>query len=347
MQKNVTIADIARETGVSTATVSYILNGKKSISSKTKEKVFAAIEKLDYVPSINARSLSTRDSFHIGVFIPQTEPGGSLMFENMFYGEILSAIEYEARTQGYHIFISGRGVDESCFYLARRRNLDGIIAIGVYQDEGFLSIEDSGVPLVLVDSYCNESPHNAVRIDDHYGGYLAARFLLDRGHRNIAFFSGRQRDNGVMQKRFEGYRQALAEQGAPFRQEFVFSQNVDFDDGVMLARKLIGTHIPVSAVSAAADVLAIGAAKAFSDAGLRIPQDISIIGFDDLRITQYITPGLTTVRQEIALKGKKAVEMLIENIRQPASQKRTEILPLTVVERESVRTLEGSNQEGL
>jgi LacI family transcriptional regulator len=345
MSRNVTISDIAKETGVSTATVSYVLNGKKSISGKTKEKVFAAIEKLDYVPNISARSLTTRDSLLIGVFVPQTEPGNNLMFENAFYGEILSAIEYEARLNGYHLFISGTGIGEDYLSLTRKRSLDGIIAIGVYPDKVFLEIEKSNIPLVLVDSYGDGNSHNAVRINDSDGSYLATSYLLGKGHRDIALFSGLLRDNGVMQKRFTGFAQALQEHGLPLRSEYVFSKNVDFEDGVELARRLLDSGLPVTAVTAAADVLAIGAIKAFASAGVRVPEDISVIGFDDLRITRYISPGLTTVHQPISLKGKKAVELLMQQIKNPELPKRTEVLPLSIVERGSVRTLDGQDKE--
>ncbi|MDR1443819.1 MAG: LacI family transcriptional regulator [Treponema sp.] len=337
MGKDATIMDIAKETGVSAATVSYVLNGKKSISSKTKEKIFAAIKKLNYVPNINARSLTTKDSLLIGVFIPQTEPGNNLMFENAFYGEILSAIEYEARINGYHLFISGAGIGEDYLSLTRKRSLDGIIAIGVYPGKVFQEIEKSSIPLVLVDSYCGDNSHSVIRIDDSYGSCLAAKYLLEKGHRDIAFFSGRIRGSGVMQKRLAGFKQALKECGQPFRGTYVFSQNVDFEGGVVLAQKMLDSGIPVTAVAAAADVLAIGAIKTFSAAGLRVPDDISIIGFDDLRITRYISPGLTTVHQPISLKGKKAVELLMEHIKNPGLPKRVEILPLSVVERDSVR----------
>ncbi|MDR2021073.1 MAG: LacI family transcriptional regulator [Treponema sp.] len=337
--KRITIKDVAREAGVSSATVSYVFNGKKAISDETKAKVFAAIEKLDYVPNINARSLSTQDSLLIGVLIPQSEPGNRLMFENTFYSEILGAIEYEARIHGYHILISGVDADKSYLDLARERSLDGIIAIGVYPDDFYRRVKESGIPLVLVDSYCGDNHCHNIRIDDIYGSYLAVSYLIDRGHRDIAFFCGRLQENGVMQKRLAGYRQALDEGRLPFNKKYVFEGNIDFDHGFKLARHFLRAKLPVSVVFAAADILAIGAMKFFYEAGLRIPEDISVIGFDDLQIAHYVSPGLTTVRQEIALKGKKAVELLVQNIKNPALTKREEVLPVSVIERGSVRTL--------
>jgi len=241
MTDHATIKDVAREAGVSSATVSYVFNSKKPISPHTKAKVMAAIEKLNYVPNINARTLSTNDSLLIGVLIPQTEPGSHLMFENTFYSEILSAIEFEARTHGYHILISGINAGETYMNRARGRNLDGIIAIGVYPDDLYREIKKSGIPLVLIDSYCDDAHCHNIRIDDVYGSYLATGYLLDRGHRDIAFLSGRLRDNGVMEKRLTGYRQALEERGLPFKQVYVFEGSIDFTNGVTLARRLLAS----------------------------------------------------------------------------------------------------------
>jgi LacI family transcriptional regulator len=345
MIKQVTIRQVAREAAVSSATVSYVLNGKKTISPETKARVLAAVKKLDYVPSINARSLSTRDSLLIGVLIPQTEPESRLMFENTFYSEILSAIEYEARTHGYQILIAGVDEGKSYLNLARERSLDGIIAIGVYRDGFYRQVKKSGIPLVLVDSYCDDAHCHNIRIDDVYGSYTAVNYLLDKGHRDIAFFCGCLRDNGVMEKRLQGYRRALKERGLPYDEKKVFEGTINYENGVILARRFLEAKLPVSAVFAAADILAIGAIKAFYDAGLRVPGDISIMGFDNLQFSRYTCPGLTTIGQTISLKGKKAVELLIKNIKDPELTKQEEILPISIIERGSVRALFGTRRK--
>ncbi|MDR1468271.1 MAG: LacI family transcriptional regulator [Spirochaetaceae bacterium] len=343
--KQITIRQVAQESGVSSATVSYVLNGKKRISPETKARVLAAVERLDYVPNINARSLSTRNSFLIGVLIPQTEPGNHLMFENPFYSEMLSAIEYEARIHGYRLLVAGVDIGKPYLNMARERNLDGIIAIGVYQDTFYRQVVQSGIPLVLVDSYSDDTRCHNIRIDDTDGAYLALHYLLDRGHRDIAFFCGSLRDNGVMKKRLDGYRRALEERGIPYDKEKIIEGNVDFENGIILARRLLEAKLPASAVFAAADILAIGAMKAFYDAGLRVPHDISIMGFDDIKFSRYICPGLTTVRQDISLKSKRAIELLVENIKNPHLTKREEILPVSIVERGSVRALSGKEEK--
>ena len=175
-----TLKDVAQEAGVSSATVSYILNGKRSISEETKARVMEAIKKLDYVPDLNARGLTMRDSKLIGVVVPQTEPGERLMFQNSFYSEILGSIEYYARLSGYHILISATDANESYLTLAKKRNLDGIIVIGMYPDEFYQQMKKTQIPIVLIDSYCGDHYYHSIRIDDAYGSYLVGSEMCIR-----------------------------------------------------------------------------------------------------------------------------------------------------------------------
>lgn len=334
-----TLKDVAELAGVSAATVSYVLSGKRTISEETKARVLEAIERLDYVPDLTARGLSMRDSKLIGVVVPQTEPGERLMFQNSFYSEVLGSIEYYARQKGYHILISATDANESYLTLAKQRNLDGIIVIGMYPDEFYHEMKKTQIPIVLIDSYCNDHYYHNIRIDDAYGSYLAARHLLEKGHRDIAFFAGQMKENGVMKKRLLGYQQALDEFHVEFRDEYVFEGQIDYQSGVELAGKLTEIAPGVTAIVAAADILAIGAVKGLYEAGKTVPGDYSVVGFDDLEISQYLTPGLTTVKQQISLKGQKAVDLLLKHIENPSLPKQEEILPLELVERGSVKKI--------
>ncbi len=334
-----TLKDVAELAGVSAATVSYVLSGKRTISEETKARVLEAIEQLDYVPDLTARGLSMRDSKLIGVVVPQTEPGERLMFQNSFYSEVLGSIEYYARQKGYHILISATDANESYLTLAKQRNLDGIIVIGMYPDEFYHEMKKTQIPIVLIDSYCNDHYYHNIRIDDAYGSYLAARHLLEKGHRDIAFFAGQMKENGVMKKRLLGYQQALDEFHVEFRDEYVFEGQIDYQSGVELAGKLTEIAPGVTAIVAAADILAIGAVKGLYEAGKTVPEDYSVVGFDDLEISQYLTPGLTTVKQQISLKGQKAVDLLLKHIENPSLPKQEEILPLELVERGSVKKI--------
>ena len=334
-----TLKDVAQRAGVTTATVSYALSGKRPISEETKRRVMEAIEELDYVPDLNARSLTMRDSKLIGVVVPQTEPGDRLMFQNSFYSEVLGSIEYYARQQGYHSLISATDANASYLTLAKKRNLDGIIVIGMYPNDFYQQMKKTQIPIVLIDSYCNDHYYHNIRIDDAYGSYLATRYILENGHKHVAFFAGQMKENGVMKKRLLGYQQALNEFEIPFRSEYIFEGQIDYNSGIDLANKLMDSGLPTTGIVAAADILAIGAAKGFFEAGKRVPDDYSIIGFDDVEISQYMTPGLTTVRQQISFKGQKAVELLLKHIEDPTLPKQEEILPLQLVVRGSVKKM--------
>lgn len=204
MKEKATIRDVAAAAGVSVATVSYVLNGKKKVSEQTRNEVLDVIRRLEYVPDLNARGLSKKDTRLIGVVVPQTEPGSTLMFRNNFYSEILGSIEYHARQNGYHVLISATDVTEDYLNLIRERNLDGVIIIGTYQNRFFSQLKQLEVPVVLVDSYCKYDWFHAIRIDDERSSWMATRYVLEAGHRKIALVSGLLHDSGVMQKRFKG-----------------------------------------------------------------------------------------------------------------------------------------------
>ena len=234
--RKVTIKDVAIETGLSIATVSYAMSGKKALPPETVKLVTDAIEKLGYVKNYSASSLVSNKSNLIGVVIPQTEPGSVMVFENPFYSEILSSIEYNARIKGYHVIVSGTNADEKYFQLAKQRNLDGVIIIGAYSEDFYEGLDQSRVPIVLVDSCLENRRHKEVKLDDVGGGYMATRYLMEHGHRKIAFLSGKMKVGGVSEQRYEGYVKALTESGIPLDEKYVFHGSVDFES----ARKMVG-----------------------------------------------------------------------------------------------------------
>ncbi|MCX7771575.1 MAG: LacI family transcriptional regulator [Clostridia bacterium] len=339
MKNRATIKDVAKEANVSPATISYVLNGKENISEETKARVYQAMEKLNYIPNLSARGLVKNTSELIGVVIPQTEPGSTLIFNNNFYSEIMSSIEYHARTHGYHVLISATDVNESYVNLARQRNLDGIIVIGAYPDDFFNQIKKTQIPVVLVDSYFDDHYFHSIQINDRYGGYIATKYLLEKGHRKIGMFTGKIKEGGVVKKRYDGYQDALKEYGLTVNRDHVFEGTVDFDSGLELAEKLVNKKTDITAIFCMADILAIGAMKGLQDHGIKIPDDISIVGFDDLVISKYVSPGLTTVHQNISQKGEEAVKLLLNSINDAYSGKLETILPISLTERNSVKQL--------
>ncbi len=331
----VTIKDIARETGLSIATVSYVLNGKDNVLEETKKLVQETAERLGYIRNYSARSLVMNRSNLIGVVIPQTEPGRAMVFENPFYSEILSSIEYHARKIGYHILISGTDADENYYNLVTERNLDGIIVIGAYSDAFYKGLMTTKVPMVLVDSYIQGQAFNVVSIDDIEGGYKATRYLLERGHKDIAFMAGCFKKDGVCERRYQGYRKAMEEAHLTIKEENILTAYTDFDSGRQMAKKMVETT-KATAVFCDADILALGAIKELTEMGKKIPEDISIIGFDNLGIAGYSTPGLTTVGQDVFEKGKKAVELIQYTIQNKDGKPQVITLETYIVTRESV-----------
>ncbi len=336
MKRKVTIKDVAKEAGVSIATVSYVLNNKESISPETIERVNRAIRDLNYVPDMSARSLVSKESKLIGVVIPQTEPGKQLMFNNPFYSEFLSGVEYTARQEGYHIIISGTDADKSYLEISAKRNLDGIIIVGMYPEEFYKDLKKSNIPIVLVDSYCDDHYFHSIRINDRYGGYIATKYLIEKGHRNIALVTGKIKRHGVSEQRFMGYCDALEEFDIPLKKEYVFEGIVDYDFGVEAANRLFNDK-SITAVFATADILAIGVMNRLISLGVRIPDDISIIGFDDIYLNRFISPALTTVKQDIYGKSEVAVRTLLNCINKKHKGKQEIILPIEIVEKETVR----------
>ncbi len=341
MSRRVTIRDVAKEAGVSTATISYVLNNKasESITPETIARVNAAIEKLGYVPNLSARALRYRKSNLIGVVIPQTEPGKEFMFSNPFYGDFLSAVEYTARTRGYRLLISGTSVGQSYIEIAQNHGLDAIIILGIYPTDDINAYKETKIPLVLVDCYRNDHFFHSIGTNDRHGGYLAAHYLIRHGHRRIAFVSGAVEEVGVNQKRLFGYHDALDEAGIPYDRELIFSGNVGYEYGAETALDIARNHPDVTAVFATADIMAAGVIKGFSDAGLSVPGNVSVVGFDDVFIANISSPSLTTVRQNIKEKGRVAVELALDAIDDPSGPKREVIIPLEVVERDSVRDI--------
>ena len=340
--KRVSIKDVAREAGVSASTVSYVLNRNPSetISAETTQRVREAAKRLNYVPNLNARSLSSRRSNLIGVVIPQTEPGKEFMFSNPFYGELLSAIEYTARSNGYHLLLSGTKEDQSYLNVARNRGLDGIIIVGAYPGKNLEELRGMDVPIVLVDSYVKDEAFHTVGNEDRQGARMATEYLLAKGHRSIAFVSGSIREHGVNSKRYQGYCDALLAAGIEPCSQALYSDTVSFEYGVEAANEFVRRGKKQTAAFVTADVLAMGMVKGLMQRGMRIPQDLSIVGFDDVYLAQMCYPSLTTVRQNISRKGSEAVRMVIEAADGNA-QKMECILPLELVERESVMEWRG------
>lgn len=336
--KRINMKDIAREAGVSTATVSYIINKRTDqvIAPQTIRKVEEVIQRLGYVPNLGARALASKYSRLLGLLIPQTEKEPKLMFSNSFYGTFLSSFEYEARKRGYNILISGTDVDESYLDVARKRSLDGIVIVGVEMESDIKGLKKNGIPTVLVDSYGMDGELSSVTIDDCNGGYLATEYLLSMGHRKIGLATGFLTKEGVNTERLKGYERALASHGLSLGNSYIYSGTISYEYGVELGLELAKREERPTALFATADILAFGLVKGLRMGGLKVPSDVSIIGFDDGFLASNMEPALTTIRQDVDGKARIAAQLIIDTIEGKQNGSNI-VLPVSLVERESVK----------
>lgn len=318
MKKKVTIRDVAKHAGVSVASVSYVLNNVEKITSETKERILKSIEELDYKPSLTARCLSKGDSKLIGICLPISEKGdipGALLANNPFFSEFISGIEYTIRDKGYDILISGVSTNDQYKDWIQRRGLDGIIMLGVYPRSIFEEIKNLEVPIVLTDVYEEyAASFHRVMVEDELGGYMATKHLIELGHTKIAFVAGGISNSLVYYNRHQGYLRALKEAGITPDQKLLFEDHVTFNGGYEVGERMLKSNNEATAVFAAADIMAIGLMKAYFQSNKKVPEDLSIIGFDDIKFGQYMTPSLTTIRQDIFMKGKVSAEMIIDDL---------------------------------
>lgn len=318
MIKKTTIRDVAKHAGVSVASVSYVLNNVNKVTAETKERILASIKELDYSPNLAAKSLSDGESKLIGVTLPITEQGdipGTLLENNPFFGEFLSGIEYVTRSRGYDILISGIDTNTRYKDWIQRRWIEGLIMLGVYPRDILTDIKALNIPIVLTDAYGElaKSFHN-VTVEDEVGAYSATMHLLSLGHRDIAIATGSIEHSPVNRFRYQGYVRALREAGLEPRPELFLEDSVSFSGGERIGARLLAAGLKASAVFATADIMALGIMKPLFEAGKKIPLDYSIIGFDNIKFSQYVMPGLTTINQDCIMKGRISAEMILEDL---------------------------------
>ncbi|MDF2542528.1 MAG: transcriptional regulator, LacI family [Herbinix sp.] len=333
----ITIKDIAQKVGVSCTTVSNVIHGKTGrVSAETISLINEAIDELGYVPNMSARSLVSSSSKVIGMISHLAPNKNESFIEDPFHSAFIGSIEKILRENGYYLML--RTVETTADLLAflRNWNVDGLFFTGVFEDEFFEALIGLNVPIVLIDSYVTHPNMCNVGLEDYKGGYLATRYLIEHGHKDIAFASPTIRERGVVSERFLGYRNALDESSIPFRPELVFQQELDIATTLALGCN-IAKRNDITAIFTTADILAAGVMAGLQQSGRKVPDDISIIGFDDINICHLTSPQLTTIHQDAPLKGKLAVNFLIDQLEQTPIKDREIILPIHLVERGSVR----------
>ena len=335
----VTLKDIAAEAGVSITTVSNVVHNRSSrVSPATVKKIWSIIQREHYAPSMSARSLAKANSSIIGVISHLTPQNTGSTMADPFLGAFVAGIEKRAREEGFYVMVRAVEDFSALEALSHSWRLAGLVLTGMFQDEFFTDTLNLGIPFVLIDSYVEHPDVYSVGLEDEKGGYLAAKHLLERGHRRIAFTSPSIRPGGVIEQRLWGYKRALAEFGVPFDPSLVFTQEITAEEGKKLGRLLAGKP-DITGIFASADLLAAGIMAGLSERGISVPRDKSIVGFDDNYLAQLTIPGLTTVHQDADQKGFLATDMILCQLRHEEPPRRKIILPVRLVERGSVRDL--------
>lgn len=337
----VTIKDIAAATGVSATTVSNVVNGKSGrVSAKTIEKINNAIKELGYVPNMSAKSLVSRSSKVIGFVNHVLTYKDSNFMEDPFLSKFIGILEQVLREHGYFLMLRTVETPEEFQAFLRNWNLDGLFLAGIFKDDFFDAItsHSNNLPIVLVDSYVHQNNICNIGLDDFGGSKMSTNYLIHKGHRKIAFASLHIKDGGVLMERFLGYKAALTEAGIPFDKDLVLECGMDLKS-TRKAAEFLAQRPDVTGVVTTADFLAGNLMTNLHKLGIKIPEDISIVGFDDLNICNITNPQLTTVHQDMDLKGRTAVKFMLELLEHKSPNPHEVSLPTSIVERESVRSI--------
>lgn len=342
-KRKITIKDVAKYTGVSVATVSNVVNGIDKTSEETRDYILKAIKDIGYQPNLTARSLASGKSSLIGIMLPIIEEGDDLSIllkNNPFYSEFISGIEYISRRMGYDVIVTGIEKQQKCKEWLNKRNIDGIILLGMYPKTFFDEIKELKLPIVLIDTFEQyTSTFNRITIDDELGGYLATKHLLELGHKRIALVTGNINNSEVNYRRYKGYIKALAEADINYDKDIVLEDLTTIDGGFRAGMKIMELNTEITAVFANADIVALGVIKAFKKNGRNVPKDYSVVGFDDINFCEYISPSLTTIHQDIYQKGITAAEVLINDIEGQTTSYQNVQQPIELIIRESTRSI--------
>lgn len=318
-------------------TVSNVVNGNLSkVSKENAQRIREIIERRGYVPNASARSLAKNRANIIAIILRGAENENTL--ENPHNAALVGTIIQKIQKRGYYTMVNMMKCREDITQSLRTWNVDGAVFLGMFDDEIEEMCAASDIPMVFIDSYSSVRQLSNVGIDDYKGGRLAARHLIARGHRSIAFVSPPVLRTGVVQHRFAGFCDELEQHGISFRSEhqFVLESDVRPEDTMELGRRLAQLREKFSAVFVTSDQIASYLIQGMRSTGIRIPDDMSIIGFDDLMICRQMTPQLTTIAQDLEEKARLSVDILFRRLSAPAAPAESLVLDVTLVERESV-----------
>jgi LacI family transcriptional regulator len=326
-----TIRDVAREAGVSVATVSRVLNNSGPVRSETRVRITQVASRLNYTPNSAARSLSTRQTSTVGVLLPD--------LYGEFFSEVIRGIDQVVQAEGWHLLVSSSHNERSAIEAAlrvMRGRVDGLLVMSPDLDaQALTSNLPERLPVVLLNCEVDARTWDTINIDNYAGAYAMARHLVWLGHRRIGLVTGPARNHDA-RERLRGCLAALAAAGLESRAEERAAGDFSEASGHAAALRLLELEPRPTAIFAMNDSMAIGAVSALRERGVAVPADVSVVGFDDIPIARYVSPPLTTVRVSIPTLGERATQRLFEVLKCGGGQQRVqELLPTELVVRNS------------
>lgn len=329
----VTIYDVAREAGVSMATVSRVVNNNPNVKPQTRKKVFEAIERLGYRPNAVARGLASKKTTTVGVVIPD--------ISNAIFAEVARGIEDIANMYHYNIILCNadkrKEKEIRVINTLLEKQVDGLLFMGgVVTDEHMQAFQTATVPIVLCGTNVEGNTMAAVDIDHQQAAHDAVKLLIDKGHRRIGMISGNLQDPNNGFSRYNGYKNALEEAGVAFDESLVRIGNHRYESGIEAMKYFLELPERPTAIFSATDEMAIGAIHAAQDAGLAIPGDISMISVDNSRMASMVRPLLTTVAQPMYDIGAVSMRLLTKLMNKENVEKGKVTLMHEVIQRQSV-----------
>lgn len=330
-----TLEDVSKIAGVSPKTVSRVINNEKYVKEETRRKILKIIKELDYQPNFSARSLVLRKTNTIGIIV------GNL--ENPFYSRLTRGVVITAERKNYSVIVCESRFDkiigEKYISMLLERGIDGLLIATLDISSNLVNrLNRKKIPFVLITTKLDIPNINYVMANDYHGGKLAAEYIIKLGHKNIAFLKGP--DVFSSNERLSAYTDVMKKNNLNIKDYFITKELFDQKDGYEATLKLLTKYKDITAIIAINDHIAIGAMDAIRELGLSIPEDISIIGYDDINITKLLNVPLTTIHYPKYRCGVAATEVLISNLNKKSSKKGKKIiLETTLVVRESCAPL--------
>lgn len=330
-----TIYQVSELAKVSLATVSRVINGNARVSEKTREKVLAAMKELGYRPNLTAQSLASNRSNCIGLLVSE--------IHGPFFGQMMSGVETELRAANKHVIIttghSEEEKEQDGIEFLISRNCDAIILhVEAVSDEYLLELSKQKTPIILISRHVESLANRCISLDNEYGGYLATKSLIEQGHRHIAYIAGPQYKADAVD-RLAGHYRALKEHDIAIDEHLVVEEEFKEIGGMQGLKHFLKGNNSFTAVACANDEMASGAMTYAREHGLHLPDDLSIIGFDNVVFSSHLYPKLTTIDNPVNQMGKMAAKIVLQEVYKQQQGEIQHVFKPTLINRDSISPL--------